>query len=405
MEVSNEAKGSTPNVNRPMKLLTSVVIWYGSFAMGLSASFLGTTLLQFSENYPLAPSLVVYFGIAVIVGFSSGGFDTAHIVWLIDLWSGEAAPYIQVQHFSFALGTFVSPLIIRPFLAKREVDQTLTDFTNSTTNDNMDPGTSEIWIPFLIVGSSCILGGVAILGVTCLRNFGPCRIGNQTNPPNHIEKKSPNTSYKIQLIMLACLIVGTYVGMEITTVQFLPTFTHFIPLKLAPSDGAKILTGLSAAFMSGRAVGIFLVLKIRPEIIIVGNFVVILVGNIALHFVGGTSLEILWSGAVLLGVGFSAVFPCFYGFLEKHLHVTDVIGAVIISSSGLISAIYPVIIGTWIEQNPYVLMYTNYGSLLICWISFGAMYWIIRGARVEGYVGGKEEHGAMIELKMKEIEL
>ncbi|XP_035702619.1 sodium-dependent glucose transporter 1 [Folsomia candida] len=317
-------------------------------------------------SYPLAPSLPVFFGIAVVAGFSAGGYDTAQIVWIIELWSGEAAPYIQVQHFSYALGTFVSPMIIRPYLAEEKV--IMAGVTNSTTDEILEPEDAQ--------------------------------------PPD--PKTGQRFSHKIKLIVLSSIILGAYCGMEVYTIQFIPTFMHFIPLKLAPSDGARILTGLTAAFMIGRGLGVFLVLRIRPEFIIVGNFVVILTGNVVLNVIGGTSYEMLWGGAVLLGVGFSVVFPSFYGFLEKHLHVTNVVGAVITSSSGLIFGLYPAIIGTWIEQNPYILMYTNYGSLIICSIAFGAMNWIVSGVRegnkgVNGYVGGKEElsGGGGIELENK----
>ncbi|OXA61457.1 Sodium-dependent glucose transporter 1 [Folsomia candida] len=452
------AQGMPSHLKRPMKLVTSLVIWYGTFTVGVSISFLGAGLLEFSKkfetnvttvskvfsilpiafltgallsgiiyrylsrsvlsgvflilmgigiaSYPLAPSLPVFFGIAVVAGFSAGGYDTAQIVWIIELWSGEAAPYIQVQHFSYALGTFVSPMIIRPYLAEEKV--IMAGVTNSTTDEILEPVKSQLWIPFLIGGSCSIFGGVALLILTCLKNRGSTISGNQEDAQPPDPKTGQRFSHKIKLIVLSSIILGAYCGMEVYTIQFIPTFMHFIPLKLAPSDGARILTGLTAAFMIGRGLGVFLVLRIRPEFIIVGNFVVILTGNVVLNVIGGTSYEMLWGGAVLLGVGFSVVFPSFYGFLEKHLHVTNVVGAVITSSSGLIFGLYPAIIGTWIEQNPYILMYTNYGSLIICSIAFGAMNWIVSGVRegnkgVNGYVGGKEElsGGGGIELENK----
>jgi FHS family Na+ dependent glucose MFS transporter 1 len=356
----------------------------------------------------LSPSLLVFFITAAIVGFSGGGYDTAQIVWIIELWSSKAAPYIQTQHFSFAIGTLISPLLIKPYLSN---DPDLSAFTqNSTDSGEHYPG-KQLYIPFFIGGAASILGGLFLLALYFFQKSTSSQPDGTTNVTSEPQNSPENsTSRKILLISLSAIVIGTYCGMELCTIQFLPSFTHFISLHLSPGDGALVLSSLTGAFTLGRGLGICLVLKIHPEILLLANLCLITVGNSVLYFWANDSYPMLWTGSICMGIGFSTVFPSFYGYIEKHLVVSNVVGAIMIMAGGLVSSLYPVIIGSFIESNPYVLMYTNYFSLVVSCGAFLCIYCTTQKSSksVErqcqpgseesrnGYVAGKEE---VLELK------
>jgi len=388
-------------------------------ASGLLLLLMGTGTILL----PIVPSLLLFFVTAAIVGFGGAGYDTAQIVWIIEMWETKAAAYIQTQHFCFALGTLVSPLLMKSFLPMDTLETNdggitlqsdiLTTAegigTNNTTllyqSETLDSDqSSQLYVPFLIGGIFTIIGGILLLLLYGIKKYEkPSKSGviaNEDNNQTDPGKSKGCNCRKLILILLSAVVLGAYSGMELCSFQFLPTFTHFIDLKLSQQDGALVLSGLAAAFTVGRAIGIFIVLKIRPEILLLGNILLVITGNTLLLFFANSSLPILWGGAILLGIGFSTVFPSFYGYIEQHLKVSNVVGASMIVAGGLVSSLYPIIIGSFIEKNPFILMYTNYFSLVACTSAFLVIYTITRKKPQErntysvtsGNVDGKAEN-------------
>ena len=67
---------------------------------------------------PNMPTRALFFSAGGIICFASGGYDTFQVVRTLELWHGEAGVYIQAEYFTFGLGTFVVPLLMKPFLAQ-----------------------------------------------------------------------------------------------------------------------------------------------------------------------------------------------------------------------------------------------------------------------------------------------
>lgn len=332
---------------------------------------------------PVMPTLPTFFFVVSLVGFGAAGYDTAQIVWIIEMWENNAAAYIQTQHFCYALGTFVSPLLLKPFLPPETEKLRQTFSSNETSALHSDPtvvskDASQLYIPFFIGGVASILGGFLIFVLYWIKKYEkPSSLKRRTQDGEEDRKdgfsKSCNVR-KLTLITLSAVVIGTYQGMELCTFQFYPTFTHFIDLNLSQQEGALVVSGMTGAFTLGRAIGIVIVLKVLPEILLLGNVLLILTGNTLLFFFANDSLPVLWGANILLGLGFSTVFPSFYGYIEKHLKVSNVVGAVMIVAGGLVSSLYPVLIGSFIEENPFILIYTNYFSLAASTTAFLVTY-------------------------------
>jgi len=141
--------------------------------------------------------------------------------------------------------------------------------------------------------------------------------------------------------------------MELCSIQFFPLFTHYIDLELSEQDGAFVLSSLTGAFTLGRGLGILLVLRAVPKLLLIGNISLVTLGNLVLCFLANSSITFLWIGSVLLGIGFSPVFPLLFGYLEQRLEISNV-GGVILVAGGFFSGLYPVLIG-----DPFMLIYTR----------------------------------------------
>ncbi|KAL7641410.1 UNVERIFIED_CONTAM: hypothetical protein RMT77_008550 [Armadillidium vulgare] len=79
----------------------------------------------------------LYFCIVLaFMGFFMGIIDTVANIAMIELYRRNIAPFLQALHFSYGLGAFVSPLIVKPFLLNKQCSElieaaTLPDLTLS----------------------------------------------------------------------------------------------------------------------------------------------------------------------------------------------------------------------------------------------------------------------------------
>ena len=160
--------------------------------------------------------------------------------------------------------------------------------------------------------------------------------------------------------------------------QYLSSFAQYSPVGLSEKEGAQILSGLNVGFAVCRGIGIFVVLKVAPQYILAGNMFLMFIGNSILFSIGGSSVTWLWAGSMCLGIGFSTTYPAFYAYLEKHLFVSESVASIITVFGGLMSTLYPYIVGNRVEENPVVLNYVDYVSIVMISVAFGVLFMFTR---------------------------
>ncbi|XP_037047458.1 sodium-dependent glucose transporter 1-like isoform X1 [Bradysia coprophila] len=353
-------------------------------------SLLAMALSMFMTPY--CPTKLLFFGCGGLFGFSSGFYGSSQIIWIIEIWQQNAGPFIQAQHFCFSLGTIIPSVVLAPFLDKDE-------HSHANATETALPEQSTIHTPFLIIGT---FNSLALLYQLFLfifyryhtppmyvdEKFEPLACAEDNPPPtetdvsgnvpleesaqSHGNVKCGVSSRKIQLIAFAMLFVGAYQAMEISTMQFLPIFGQYSDLKLSESDAAHVLSGLMAMFATGRLVGIIIIFKVRPEFIVVVNLILIAAGNTILSVWASDSVSMFWIGSMILGAGFSTMFPSFFTFIEKHLIISGIFASCIMVVGTTTSSMYPIILGKVIEHQAVVLTYTNFASISVCVI---VMFW------------------------------
>ncbi|CAG7836798.1 unnamed protein product [Allacma fusca] len=318
---------------------------------------------------------------------------------MIDIWRHESAPFILCQHFTYSVGTMVPPLLLGPFLTDRIENVTI---TNSSIVESME-ASAELYIPFSVVAALIISGIVMHCGLGMAYKNRAIVYGVNSSAVEHLKDIPEDEGLsvledtlkrKICLVALACFIIGFYSALELCTSQFLPTFSNFSDVHLSQSEAAKVLFGLQLGFSIGRLVGIILVLRIAPQFLFVGNFTVILVSNIILSVLGGSSVTWLWIGSVSIGVGMSTVYPVLYAYIEKYIFVNTTVAGVITVAGGMVSSIYPLIVGNSVEKNPRILTYVNFVSIAVCTAAFFVLFWTTqaRSKREKEFRGGTTIH-------------
>jgi len=347
---------------------------------------------------PHCPNIPSFFVAGFLIGYCVGAYDSVQIVWMMELWQSKAGPFIQAQHFGYALGSNIPPLLLGPFLIDKEDDEDEIDnvpIGNSTTSLipttlKADPeDTSRIFIPFTIGGIFAWIFAVCQIFLFIFYQYHRPPVeedllnGTLENSGDSVKgaeaEKDESTGgginwTKVRLVIVAAMFLSACQGMEMCTFEFIPIFGQYSDLNLSESKAAYVSTGLTGAFALGRFLGIFLILKIAPIFILCLNLVLIIIGNVILLIWANSNLTMLWTSCILLGLGFSSNYASYSAFIERNLVFTNAIGSFMVVCGSTISAIYPLIVGRLIEERVVVLTYTNFFSIICASIGLTLTY-------------------------------
>jgi len=324
---------------------------------------------------PHTSSLTSLYVVTAALGVCNGAYDASQVVWIMEMWQAESGPFIQGQHFFFAIGTLIPGLVMAPFLSQQ--NQSDVDPVESTTLKWTQ--NTEMWIPFTSIGILMTISALVQLYLLSFKRYVPPPranlegISNNQSTNNNVteeidkmkimSEQSPTTHLKLKLIILSAAFLGFDQGMEMCSMQFISTFAQFGDHGFSETQGAYVLTTMTGAYAIGRAFGIVAILKVPAHFILAFNLMILLISNAILLIFADSSVWALWSGAALLGIGFSTVYPSFCAYIERHLVFTNAIGSLMLVSGSLIGAVYPIIIGDQIKANATVLVYVNFFSI------------------------------------------
>ena len=358
--------------------------------------------------------ILVYGG---FLGLATAGIDVSSTAWLLEMWQEESGPLMQGLHFSFAIGSTLSPLLAEPFLSPK--NDTSSNSTSHETTTISPEGTvfiqeSQIVIPFSIVAGICVLSAFTTFTLYLLKPYKPPvrslakSIDRQTSssstpsPPPSPSTSSPTAtnnpeaaplvasvfpkSYLLTVILLGALILCFETGIEINSFSYLQTFVVHVDLKLSKSTGAYMVSVIRGSYMISRGLNIFLAAKFNPKFLLMIDFALIAVGNTLLLIFANSDQTMIWIGIILMGFGFSPVYPMVYSFLEERINVTNTVCGFFMFSSALMTIVNPLIEGKFIEEYPLIYVYINIGCLAVCFMTF---IWLITTDRTRSKAIGK----------------
>lgn len=375
-----------------------------------------TTMAAMVFITPFCPTLATFFVSAGILGFASGAYDTGQFVWMLEMMQKDCPPYLQTQNFCYALGTNLATFIVAPFLDQKKDDggggitTTLSTFSiekyeldsgNSssiqTVTKKAETGGTKLFIPYLIVGILVSINAIAqILLFIFMRYYPPPPEKEATDQLESDDENRPVVAQetsnevtsgftigtwslaKFRMIALAAAFYGAYTGFEFCNFQFFPKFGQNSDLKLSESESAYVLTGMTASYAVGRAIAIIIVFKISTQLILWTNIVLVTVANVILVGWATSNLTLFWASGIIFGLGFSSMYASFSAFIERYINFTNFIASLMIVCGSGVAAIYPLVVGSFIENNPIVLGYVSFFSIAVIVLSFGTLLFITR---------------------------
>lgn len=179
-------------------------------------------------------------------------------------------------HFTFGLGSIVTPLVVTPFLSNdTESDESSTEsFLSSTIATTVESASeSRIHIPYGFGGLTIGLSGVLVIILYFYKKYEPPKshqeniaaalvqnakeekIGPWRKFTNSVRTQLYPSHYAFSLILMAAIFMAVFLGMEWAMFQYFPSFAVFSKCHVSKKEAAYISTGLSLAFTLGRIAG------------------------------------------------------------------------------------------------------------------------------------------------------
>ena len=313
---------------------------------------------------PHAGHLGLFFVLIFISGSTNGALSAGGNILCLDIWRGHDVGDVWMHsiHFSFAVGTFLGPVLVKPFLTTIAE----TNATNiSGTEINVEEQDFGIETFYAIAGmaTATISFGYLILFLISRKDTSRHQelTKKERNKAEYEEVRGSNGKVEYTLYSVMLLFFFFYVGMEVVYGTYLTTFAVSCDLKLSRQQGADITAMFWGAFATMRLVAIILAIKVKPLAFLCLSFGLCCGGSLILSIWGQQSPLVLQIISAVMGVGVAPAFASALLWIEQQVIVTNRLGAALLVASSIGADSLPIILGHFIIDMPMSLMYTVAG--------------------------------------------
>ncbi|MDY6874206.1 MAG: MFS transporter [Chloroflexota bacterium] len=259
---------------------------------------------------PLARTFILLLVLLFVLGLGMGLVDLGGNVNLLWIFQSQVGPYMNALHFSFGVGALIAPILLNKMLAVS--------------------GGALTW-PFWVL-SALFLPGLVGLAL----------LPSHQNPE---AESAAEAGYKpdIWLVVLIMALFFIYVGIEGGFSGWI--YTYATELGIADETAASYMNSLFwAALTLGRLIAVVLARKVRPYILLIGNFSLALL-IFGLILIWPTQPVMIWLGAAGLGLACSSVFPTILALSETRLKITGAVTGLFFLGSSLGGTLVPMLLG------------------------------------------------------------
>ena len=238
---------------------------------------------------------------------------------------------MQGLHAIFAIGTLLSPLIIRGSM------------------DASASGTS-------LEGAYYVFASFAFIG-SCLFACVPTPPPRSKSTFAALETEAvPTLARNKKIIALTSLLIGMYVGGETGYGGFLILFATSGPWQLTEAEGQYLTAVYWGSLAIGRVIAIPLSLKFKPSTQLLGDLflcvsgVFLLIMGLVVATDSSSGEGFLWAGSAVYGLGMASVFPSAFMLAESLVDLTGRVASVIMVGSATGEMLVPLVLGLITES-------------------------------------------------------
>ncbi|MCS7056846.1 MAG: MFS transporter [Thermoflexales bacterium] len=281
--------------------------------------------------------LVVAF---FVVGIAEGIVDVGGNTLMVWVHGTKVAPFMNALHFFFGLGAFVAPLIVAQVIA---------------------------WSDGHVAWAYWLVALTAI--VPALWHW---RVPSPARPTFAHDLTNARGQARVGLALLMATFFFLYVGTEVAFSGWIAGYA--VARGYGDAAAAAVLTSAFwGAFTLGRLLSVPLAARLRPQQVMLLDFVLCLPGMAFLLLDGRSPLS-LWAGVIVVGLGMAAMFPTMLSLAESRMRITGGITATFLAGSSLGGMTLPWLIGQLFEPlGPRVMPW----AVLICILAAGMTFALV----------------------------
>ncbi len=294
---------------------------------------------------PAIPALWLLTAAWFLVGIGGGSIDVGGNTLMVWLHGSRVGPYMNVLHFFFGFGAFVSPLIVA---------QTLI-WTGGIR--------WTYWILALLL---------VPIAVWVARQPSPAARHERTDTPGGEPAVIAAPGREALLVFLIALLLALYVGAEVAFGGWI--YSYALAQDLGSVASAAYLTSAFwGGLTAGRLLSIPLAARVRPRWIILGDLLGCIL-SVVVVLAWPSSLLALWAGTLGLGLSMASIFPSSITLAERHVHIMGKVTAWFLVGASIGGMVLPWLIGQLFESvGPQVTMTAILVDLLLALGVFGAL--------------------------------
>lgn len=301
---------------------------------GLFVTFAATALIPFAGT-------VLFLGVLISSqGLTMGILDTIGNVLLLWLHGEAAAPWMQALHAVFAIGTLLSPLIVRGSMASAPSSET--ELELAYTIFSICAGSGGVAFAIIPTPSPSVN---AKSEVTETGDSG-YEVGISNSPAT---MKLLGGTEKWKVAALTASLLGLYVGAETGFGGFLVLFATRGAWKMTEAEGQFLTAVYWGCLAVGRILAIPISLVVTSTTQLVVDVAACLTGVLLLFagfsLGGQTSSAFLWAGSAVYGLGMASVFPSAFMTAEGLTDLDGRAASVIMVGSATGEMIVPLVVG------------------------------------------------------------
>ena len=243
---------------------------------------LGMISLLYMICTTVVPLTRSYIAVAVniaIQGFYGGYLSTGGTSIMFYLFSNRGdspSPYIQANYFTMAVGSFISPFIVKPFLSTQVTINTTIAQENINASSDI-----HLEIESKFMGISIIQAGtfypymvmstfIGISVICCFIQFSIDKYRIKRPPREVIKVSASQTRTEIDSVILMMLVIAVFclAGAEVAFSGLL--YAYAVKARNWDIHTANmLLTMFWTVYMVGRGLGIFVVRFVRTKVSLV----------------------------------------------------------------------------------------------------------------------------------------
>ena len=285
--------------------------------------------------------------------------------------------WLQFYHFIFAIGSAISPLYTKPFLAMptgktngnetllEQLDDNVTGITPIPSTGNITITEihyteSRIQVPFGLVGGMSVISGlIAIIIFVSLRNNKIRDEKEKKREPLEYKVKKQKQWYVVLMVILLFFRFCFSVGIEVTLGALQMTFL-VKGLGWTKPDAVMAVFALRISFAAMRGIGVGLATFITPTKMMFMD-IVMLTTSFTLLWISGlfpAARWIVWLSTCLAGAGVATFYSASMSWAEKYLQISGRIGGFFLQGSAAGVLAFPPLGGFLFEKyTPWCYVY------------------------------------------------